>query len=184
MSTDLSGNQHIVKGSLWGALSYNINEMTGWSLGDPKPADIQLYSDLVWDKTVFRDIVGEIVDGFANYAKDAKDPKLTTIASGALAGENGRHETMMTAEEYKSHFGSDGALLGLGFFPWAPTALVKNGAYRVITRWDKKESHDVYHQVNPLRSEVLMIKLVTLLKITGIVAGTYYGIKYIRNRRR
>ena len=166
------------QGSSMGALKYNINSMLGWRLGDPTASDIYLYSDLVFSihGGFYYDLVADSsVPLFKINDTLYVDQTLVSIVSTVMNyGENTLEATTMDVADYKKQYGSSDGLFGMAWFPWNVMGLLDaNGNYRVKHYYNS----DAIVHCNPMRKEVLYIKIITMLKLIGITFGTYALIK-------
>ena len=163
-------------GSSLGALKYNINSKIGWRLGDPTPDDIILYSDMVFMNGGYTDITTE--DGsvlFKQYDANYPDQTFESAVSNYLTYNDDLTRTMVDATTYAELHGKNDGLFGMSFLPWSPMGLKSaTGNYYLKSTQDGKNI-----PVNPMRREVFMIKLFTIMKIFGISVGGYFLFKLI-----
>ena len=166
----------ISEGSIWGALMYNINEKFGWMLGDPTPEEVVLYSDLVYSDNALYDMFLSPETSFKQYEKDEKkDQKLIDVASNALTYSNACRIIIYDFPTYQKLYAKTDGLFGFTWLPWNPVGIEKDTNYWVKLRYDKNTPI----KVNPMRKEVLMIKLMTTGKILGISLATFYGGRFL-----
>ena len=169
-------------GNSFGALKYNTNAMLGWVFGKPTGNEIYMYSDIIYNEQngspqgqEYCDIADPSTVLFTELNL-AYNIILTTIVSSIMtAGGNTLHSTSLSPTDYKATYAKSDGLLNMSFFPWNPMGILDKttGNYNVKTYW----SGGVVN-VNPLRREILFIKLFTFLKISGISLGSYALIKY------
>jgi hypothetical protein len=165
----MDSSSNIMEGSSWGAFKYNLNELLGWSFGEPSAEQVQLYSDYVlFNHQLFDLINNDNYNPEKGLPKDDKAYKYCTYDKATYV----KH---LTISDYKSLYASSDGIFGISFFPWSPVGLkTSDGNYIAKYRYGLGPI-----AVNPMRKEVLMIKLITLAKIFGITFGTYYGVKLL-----
>ena len=137
-----------------------------------------LYSDLVFNVSA-----GFYYDLIADYSVPLfkindtlyVDQTLVSIVSTVMNyGENTLEANTMDVADYKKQYGSSDGLFGMAWFPWNVMGLLDaNGNYRVKHYYNS----DAIVHCNPMRKEVLYIKIITMLKLIGITFGTYALIK-------
>ena len=169
-------------GNSFGALKYNVNSMLGWVFGKPTGNEIYMYSDLIYTEISagqagqeYSDIADPSTVLFTD-ANLAYNIILTTIVSSIMtAGENTLHSNSLSPTDYKKTYGKSDGLLNMSWLPWNPMGILdkSTGNYNIKTYW----TGDIVN-VNPMRREILFIKLFTFLKISGISLGSYASIKY------
>lgn len=170
----------ISRGSILGAIKYNLNRALGWSFGDPTLEDIVFYSDITFyfDVYEFGDILGDASTKFKQYSASAPDQKFVGLASSLLLYDNTIRPYVMDEKTYQEKYSQFDGLFG-SYFTWNVVGLQdSDGNYHV-----KRSNAFGVIAVNPMRYECVVIKLITLLKIMGIVFGTYYGIKYMKKKK-
>lgn len=170
----------ISRGSILGAIKYNLNRSLGWSFGDPTLEEIVYYSDIVFyfDAYVFGDILGSESTRFKQYDEHTPDQKFMGLASSLLLYDNTIRPYIMDKKTYQEKYSQVDGLFG-SYFTWNVVGLQdSDGNYRV-----KQSNAFGVIAVNPMRYECVVIKLVTLLKILGIGFGTYYGFKYMKKKK-
>ena len=178
-TTPPTSTSNVTSGTLFGALKYNINEKIGWRLGTPTADDIIFYADLVDTKgNGYSDIMTD--DGsilFTQYDASYPDQTYEAAVSNALTYNYDLKRINFDATTYSEQFGKIGGLLGMSFLPWSPVGLLDSttGNYAVKATFDGTK----YVSVNPMRREVIMIKLFTVLKIFGISIGSYFLFKLL-----
>jgi hypothetical protein len=160
-------------GSTFGALKYNLNEKLGWMLGAPSASDVYLYSDLAFDnlggyydfctpsnKTLFK-------------VNDATYPDQTlvkVVSTFMYFGADVIQVSTFDPKDYATQFGKQDGLLGMAWLPWNVYGLKDaNGNYCVKHYYGTS----IYVTCNPMRKEVVYIKMFTILKLIGITFGTY-----------
>jgi hypothetical protein len=166
-------------GNSFGALKYNLNSMLGWVFGKPTGNDVYIYSDMVFvtidGKLSFADIANPDVVVFGAYTVLVGNQVLSNILNAIMVdGDNVLLNQTLTPIQYKEAYSKSDGLLGMSFLPWNVMALLDktSGNYNIKTYYDGGVLN-----VNPLRTEVLWIKLFTFLKISGISLGSYALIK-------
>ena len=169
-------------GNSFGALKYNTNSMLGWVFGKPTGDEIYMYSDIVYNEQngtpqgqEYLDIAHSQTVLFTT-VNMAYDKILYTIVSSIMtAGDDTLHFAPLSPTDYKQMYGKSDGLLNMSFLPWNPMGILDKatGNYNVKTYWNGGVV-----SVNPMRREILFIKLFTFLKISGISLGSYALIKY------
>ena len=78
----------VTRGNAFSALKYNVNQMLGWSFGDPTSEEIILYSDTVFISSnyAYRDLVGTVM--FQQFDKAYPDQTFVDVASNVLTYGN------------------------------------------------------------------------------------------------
>jgi len=174
-----TGNPTGYAGNSFGALKYNLNSMLGWVFGKPTGNDVYIYSDMIFvtidGKLSFADIANPDVVVFGAYTVLVGNQVLSNILNAIMVdGDNVLTNQILTPIQYKQTYSKSDGLLGMSFLPWNVMALLDktSGNYNIKTYYDGGVLN-----VNPLRSEVLWIKLFTFLKLSGISLGSYALIK-------
>ena len=173
-----SGNPLGYAGNSFGALKYNINSMLGWVFGKPSDNDVYIYSDIVFSNPDSQNFVNisnpnTVLFTYSNSTAFA-DQVLAKILSLTMSdGENVLQPHSLSISQYKTLYGKSDAMLGMTWLPWNVMGLSDGTNYNIKTYYDGGVVN-----VNPLRREVLWIKLFTFLKISGISLGSYALIKY------
>jgi hypothetical protein len=166
-------------GSVFGALKYNINEKLGWMLGSPSATDIYLYSDLVFDnQNGYYDLASDSSNIlFTHLDTTYPDQTLVKAVSTFMTfGDDVIQIDTYDPKDYVTNFASKDGLMGMTWLPWDVYGIKnKDGNYNVKHYY----GNTVHVTCNPLRREVLSIKMFTLLKIFGISLGVYALIKLI-----
>ena len=180
-----SGNPTGYAGNSFGALKYNVNSMLGWVFGKPTDNDVYIYSDIVFSNPNSQDFVNisnpnTVLFTYSNSTAFA-DQVLAKILSSTMAnGDNVLQPQILSISEYKALYAKSDGLLGMSWLPWNVMGLSDGTNYNVKQYYDGGVLN-----INPLRREVLFIKLFTFLKISGISLGSYalikYGMKKYRN---
>lgn len=174
------------EGSSLSALHYNLNERFQWpkilsSTGVPTYEDIYLYSDLAFNSggNFYYDFKADPSTALF-HPNDTSYPNQTlmkTVTACMTYGDWVIQVNTYSPEEYSTKFASSDGLLGMSWLPWNVTGLPdKNGNYCVKCYYS---APDVAVKCNPMRREVLYIKMFTILKIFGIGIGSYALIKLI-----
>ena len=174
------------EGSSFAALHYNLNERFQWpsllsATGHPSAEDIFLYSDLAFNSA-------------GNYYYDFKaDPSTALFTANDTSYANQKlveyaslymtygdwviQVNTYSPEDYSTKFSSSDGLMGMSWLPWNVTGLTdSNGNYCVKYYYNNP---DIAVKCNPMRKEVLYIKMFTVLKIFGISIGIFALIKLI-----
>jgi len=149
---------------LAGAFLYNVQAIAGFPLGVPPAENIIKYSDLQWFQTnpIF------LVDYVTQVALDV-DPDYVKTFNAAMDVRPIPQPISMTAEEWLQ---GTWFLAGQKWLPWfAPPSDPANPDKYLI----RKSTNGVFY--NPLSMPVLQPTLVTMAKIAGIGAVTYFGAK-------
>jgi hypothetical protein len=164
-------------GSVFGALKYNTNEKLGWLLGGPSASDVYLYSDLAFDnQNGYYDFVADPTKPLFTYQDTTfADQTLVQVVSQFMTfGDDVIQVSTFEPKEYATQFASQDGMFGLTWLPWNVYGLKnENGIYCVKHYY----GNPIYVKCNPLRREVLMIKLYTILKLLGISFGIFAFIK-------
>ena len=166
------------QGSSFGALKYNINEKIDWRLGNPTAEEIYLYSDLYFDggSNSYRDILTDNVLFKQNDATYDDQTLVNVISKVMTYGDMTISKIVLDAKTYETTFSKSDGLFGIAFFKWSPFGLPNSdGNYCLKTYYGTSQ----YIAVNPMRREVMIIKLFTVLKIFGISVGTVFLIKLL-----
>ena len=160
-------------GSTFGAMSYNINSMLGWSLGAPTTADVYLYSDLVNSGVNYYDVADASTVVFtANDANYADQTLVKIVSTFMTYGDETLFVTSFTPTDYSTQFSSSDGLIGMSWLPWNVHGVLSadgSGNYCVKTYYGTLD----YVTCNPLRKSALYIKLFTTLKLLGISIGIF-----------
>ena len=170
-------------GNSFGALKYNLGSMTGWMLGAPSNVEVYTYSDLVYSDPTntdspsgiyYSDIANPSVAVFTAYDTLYSDQTMVKIATAIMGGgDDVLGAVSLTPTAYSALYGASDGLFGRSWLPWNVMGLSDGTNYNVKTYYDGGVLN-----VNPLRREVLWIKLFTFLKISGLSLGSYALIKY------
>ena len=178
-----SGNPKGYAGNSFGALKYNVNSILGWVFGNPTGNDVYIYSDIVYanpnntltDQT-FVDILNPNTIIFNYQSTTYADQVLVKILSAIMsAGDNVLNSQSLSPVQYKQMYSKSDGLLNMSFLPWNVMSVLDKttGNYNIKTYYDGGLLN-----INPLKKEVLFIKLFAFLKISGISLGSYALIKY------
>ena len=159
--------------------------MIDWRLGQPTDDEVSLYSDIVMNLTsnYYCDVLGtELWHGSGStYA----DQKIVTIENGFYSTNYLMMPDTLDASSYQIQFGNKDGIFGMSWLPWNVYGIAdSDGVYHVKHYYGQTDNV----MINPMRKEVLYIKLFTILKLTGITIGTYALIKlmidlYKRNEK-
>ena len=143
--------------SVWGALYYNFNEVTGSMLGEPTVRDRMLYSDIV-------DPLFSIE--FVNYLTGVPETDMSKGSPSVSVVSD-----TISPEEWLA---GDWFLFGQTWLPWfAPINPPDQGDRYLIRRSVTREM-----MYNPLSMPILTPTLMSMAKVTGIGLGGYFGAKY------
>lgn len=166
-------------GSILGALKYNVNEFIGWRVTIPSTDEIMQYSDLYYQGSGYTDL-GSDTALFKQYDEDNASIKKEFInaVSGGLTYNDTIYRNIVKEEDYLKMFGN-GGLFGISFLPWTQVGLQTDDGQWYV----KRTGGGNYVAVNPLRRDVLITKLMTVLKIAGPAAALWYGGKYYMKSR-
>jgi hypothetical protein len=168
-------------GNSFGALRYNLNSMLGWIFGAPSNVNVYTYSDLFYgDPTntdsgmIYYDIANPSTVVFTAYDTTYSDQTLVKIISAIMSGgDDVLSAASLTPIAYSAKYGASDGLFNMSWLPWNVMGLSDGTNYNVKTYYDGGVLN-----VNPLRREVLWIKLFTFLKISGLTLGSYALVKY------
>ena len=146
--------------SIIGSLYYNINQVSGWMLGNPTDMEMMLYSDIVY-----------VDGGFSDYLTGTSIPSGFPPGSGtnALTYDNSTYKHSLTQEEWEQ---GDWFLGGMTFLPWFAPAPDPNTPGNYLRRDGHFET-----RYNKMRSAVLIPTGITAAKIAGVGLGAYFGSK-------
>lgn len=159
-------------GSSFGALKYNINEKLGWMLGSPSATDIYLYSDLIFDNNNgYYDLIGNPSQPLFNFMDTTySDQTLVKAVSTFMTyGDYTVELSTYDPTDYATLFGKSDGIMGISWLPWNVYGLKNSDGNYCVKHYYANQ----HFKCNPMRKEVLMIKLFSLLKILGITFGTY-----------
>ena len=182
-----TGNPKGYAGNSFGALKYNVNSMLGWVFGKPSDNDVYIYSDIVFSNPDSQNFVNisnldTVLFTYSNSTAFA-DQVLAKILSSTMSdGDNVLQPQSLSISQYKALYAKSDGLLNMSWLPWNVMSILDktSGNYNIKTYYDGGVLN-----VNPLRREVLFIKLFMFLKISGISLGSYalikYGIKKYKN---
>ena len=170
-------------GNSFGALKYNLNSMLGWMLGAPSNVEVYTYSDLFYadptngDSASARDYADIAKPSVVLFTYDdttyADQTLVKILGAIMMGGDDVLGAASLTPTAYSTLYGASDGLFGRSWLPWNVMGLSDGTNYNVKTYYDGGVLN-----VNPLRREVLWIKLFTFLKISGLSLGSYALIKY------
>lgn len=174
------------EGSSFSALRYNLNERFQWpsllsSLGHPSEEDIYLYSDLAFNSggNYYYDFKADPSTAlFKQYDNNYANQKLVNFTSLYMTyGDWVIQVNNYSPEDYSKKFSSSDGLFGMSWLPWNVTGLPNSdGNYCVKYYYTNP---NIAIKCNPMRREVLYIKMFTVLKLFGIGIGFFALIKLI-----
>ena len=170
--------------TLLGALKYNTNSLLGWSFGNPSFEEVMLYSDFVLNSWIgtknntFTNVsdVSGINPIHSQSSGEAYSDEVLQFIFNGFWGEETKTRLylgLMQADEYKVKYAKADGLFGLTFLPWN-----LHGIHAGDYVYFKRDISNNAIMLNPLRSEVLYIKLITTLKIVGVSLPIFLLIKH------
>ena len=166
--------------NLFHALHYNVLYSTNnlYGYGDMTPQLADTYADAYLDDgAVIRDI-----DGTELFVQNHATDEVQGIINAAISGITSWQKGSVSADEAQTR--NDAlALFGHSFLPWDKQVL-QDGSGNWVYLHTYNNPTDFKPMFNPLRREILKDKIVTLVKLGAVGAGTWYGGKYLyRNYR-
>ena len=161
----------VTRGNAFSALKYNVNQMLGWSFGDPTSEEIILYSDTVFISAnyAYHNLLG---DPSIQYDKAYPDQTFVSIVWNVLTYGNTTYAIKLDNETYQETYGHLDGLIGK-YFPWNVVGLKGADGYYYVKRTAEKN----IIAVNPMRWECVAIKGMTLIKLFLTCYGTYWAVK-------
>ena len=156
----------VTRGNAFSALKYNVNQMLGWSFGDPTSEEIILYSDTVYGDS------NDVFSSFRQSDAEYPDQIFEKLASRVLTYDNTVYAIKLDKETYQQTFGGIDGLIG-SCFPWNVMGLKGSDDHYYV----KHSGASGYIAVNPMRWECVTIKGMTILKLLAICYGTYWAVK-------